>query len=800
LDLLAAGGLPSGEVNLGGNVNVSLNGGDLYVGPEKIDSDNQVHLSFLNGGRISAGNVLFDVAGGLDNKYSASFFSDGDMTINGPVNITSVKGAVLNVTAGGKLKISSQGKILIYSGTNIHPGGVLFISGREGIDFEAAGGIEIGDYDKVRDVRSSITSANGGLTFSSDNGFYSYNINYHSKKDMSIVSGDGGVFIGADHPNIVKPGGKPDERQVNLGTVKNTSLIIDEGNISISGHDQNITNPSSGVVFEGYIIDVSGDMNLNGSSSKYSGTVFSNSDITARNINATGFTDEGFGDAIQSAGGVGIDGFTNITVSGKAIFYGESRSQFIPENKFQGGMYSPGMYIGTISLGPTVINLNGGFDFTAKSGGSAAVVFGNDNQKITMSNGVYSFTAESTGAEAFNLRAELYSSDRSFDFALNNATFNINATVNDAPGFYFADNGTNGTSITKYTNGLKFSGNGDVNIYVNNDSSDKPTMLINQLDNKDLVGNLTVNAVNESGDAIYIGGRVNTSLLNATISGVSHGQGSGIVFATTPEVKLVSLNSNSLSGSSSKGSGIQLTGNNITLTSGILTGTATSGNGSGVVLTGGSNYTLDGASVTGNAADGSGISVNGTLTVNNGTAVEGHATGSGNGVTVSGDLATDSGDGISITGTALSGDGIKVDGDTTLTGATLNGTADSGTGVNIAGNLTTDSATQVSGHAASGTGVNLGAALTGATVEGSSDVGTGVQLADNAVVTEAVLNGTSTSGDGVAVTGSVTLDDTSAAALNASSTSGTGLKLADNANVSIQTIAKVTQVKKDADG
>ncbi|HIE3514484.1 TPA: hypothetical protein ACXLSB_004607, partial [Salmonella enterica] len=66
----------------------------------------------------------------------------------------------------------------------------------------------------------------------------------------------------------------------------------------------------------------------------------------------------------------------------------------------------------------------------------------------------------------------------------------------------------------------------------------------------------------------------------------------------------------------------------------------------------------------------------------------------------------------------------------------------------------------MSGHAASGTGVNLGAALTGASVKGSSDTGTGVQLADNAVVTEAVLNGSSTSGDGVAVTGSVTLDDT----------------------------------------
>ncbi|EAA7989068.1 filamentous hemagglutinin N-terminal domain-containing protein, partial [Salmonella enterica] len=755
LDLLAAGSLPSGEVNLGGNVNVSLNGGDLYVGPGKIDSDNQVHLSFLNGGRISAGNVLFDVAGGLDNKNSASFFSDGDMTINGPVNINSVKGAVVNVTSCGKLKISSQGNISLESGSLTRPGGALLISGREGINFEAAGIIDISDYDKGRALRSSITSANGGLTFSSGNNFNSYNINYHSKNDMSVVASGGGVFLVADHTAIVKTGGNPRDKRDRIGAVKNANLIIDEGNLSISGHDQDVTIGLPGVSIEGMNVNVSGDININGTSIKSTGIVFGESDITARNINASGVTDEGFGDEIRSVGGFGIAGFSNITVSGKAMFYGESKSQFVPENKFQGGMYSPGIFLGVISFGPSIMNLNGDFDFKAKSGGSAAVFLGNSHQTITMSNGVYSFEAESTGAEAVNLRGRLFDSDRSFDFALNNATLNINATANDAPGFYFADNGTNGTSITAYTNGLKFSGNGDVNIHVKNDSADNRTMLINQLDNKDLIGNLTVNAVNESGDAIYIGGRVNTSLLNATISGVSHGQGNGIVFATTPEVKLVSLNSNSLSGSSSTGSGIQLTGNNITLTSGTLTGTATSGKGSGVVLTGGSNYTLDGASITGTAADGSGIAVNGTLTVNNGTAVAGHATGSGNGVTVSGNLATDSGDGISITGTALSGDGIKVDGDTTLTNAVLNGSADSGVGVNIAGNLTADSATQVSGHAASGTGVSLGAVLTSASVKGSSDTGTGLQLADNAVVTEAVLNGTSISGDGVAVSGKV---------------------------------------------
>ncbi|EDW0787403.1 filamentous hemagglutinin N-terminal domain-containing protein, partial [Salmonella enterica subsp. enterica] len=344
-------------------------------------------------------------------------------------------------------------------------------------------------------------------------------------------------------------------------------------------------------------------------------------------------------------------------------------------------------------------------------------------------------------------------------------------------------------------NGFIFQGDGNVNI--SGVSTDGNAVDARLFDNTALTGNVVITGTSKSGTGVYLGGQLNTTLVNAQITGISE-SGSGVTLAAKSGT--TSLGNNSISGTSETGSGIQLTGNNITLTSGTLTGTATSGNGSGVVLTGGSNYILDGVLVSGFAVDGSGISVNGTLTVNNGTTVEGHATGSGNGVTVSGNLATDSGDGISITGTAFSGDGIKVNGDTTLTNAVLSGNAGSGTGVNIAGNLTTDSATQVSGHAASGTGVRLGAVLTGASVKGSSDTGTGLQLADNAVVTEAVLNGTSISGDGVAVSGKVTLDDASAGALNASSTSGTGLKLTDNANVSIVSITTVTQEKKGPDG
>ncbi|EAM8464765.1 hypothetical protein AAT50_27160, partial [Salmonella enterica] len=442
--------------------------------------------------------------------------------------------------------------------------------------------------------------------------------------------------------------------------------------------------------------------------------------------------------------------------------------------------------------GETHINASNESDGTGRMDAALGIRY--RRAQINVSDGDLYITANAlSGSAILSFLTTGQWADGGFEFVLNNSNLYIDA---NSKFWYGITLGGYGGST--YANGLTFKGKGNVSVH---GQGALGGIIFSRLYTGELDGNVQLTGV--GGRAAGIDASLNTVFQGGVSLSGSSADDVGVLLSFGPGIQEhnMNLNGSNVAGSSENGSaGILIEGKNISFTNGTLTGTATSGNGSGVVLTGGGNYTLDGASITGTAADGSGIAVNGMLTVNNGTTVEGHATGSGNGVTVSGDLATDSGDGISISGTASSGDGIKVDGDTTLTNATLNGGADSGVGVNIAGNLTTDSSTQVSGHAASGTGVNLGAALTGASVKGSSDTGTGVQLADNAVVTEAVLNGSSTSGDGVAVTGSVTLDDTSAAALNASSTSGTGLKLADNANVSIQTITKVTQEKKDADG
>ncbi|EHT8867639.1 hypothetical protein KYT28_005184, partial [Salmonella enterica] len=386
--------------------------------------------------------------------------------------------------------------------------------------------------------------------------------------------------------------------------------------------------------------------------------------------------------------------------------------------------------------GETHINASNESDGTGRN--DAALGSRYRRTQINVSDGDLYITASAlSGTGIFGLVTAGQWADAGFEFVLNNSDLYIDANSKFGNGITL---GCYGGST--YINGLTFKGNGNVSVHAQGGGYG---ITLSRLYTGELDGNVQLTGIGGNGagidasiNTVFQGG-VSLSGSSADDVGVSLSFGPGI------QEHNMNLNGSNVTGSSENGSaGILIEGKNISFTNGTLTGTATSGNGSGVVLTGGSNYTLDGASVTGTAADGSGIAVNGTLTVNNGTVVKGLATGGGNGVTVSGDLVTDSGDGISITGTAFSGDGVKVDGDTTLTNAMLNGRADSGNGVNIAGNLTTDSSTQVSGHAASGTGVNLGAALTGASVKGSSDTGTGVQLADNAVVTEAVLNGSST--------------------------------------------------------
>lgn len=722
--------------------------------------------SQLLGGLADLTNVSLSSAGsaaGAQNVLDNSIVNDANRDTLLAKRIENMTSVEMNGTAifDDSAK-SDKGWTHDYSSVDTPNGGWIF----NNTSVTAGGDVNLKG---VAFTNATVTVSNGSLTL--DNG------GAVPLTGTTVTVNDGAVSVHSGGGNI-------DLTKGNISAKRDITLKTDNGTVLISGANATV---------KANITSSDGDIMITGNSGNSMGVRLVNANLTSINMSINGSAIGGSNDDMASFGAVSLFGADEFHVANTG--HGEMNGYV---NNYLDLTRNGAIVIGQIFAGgDTNVVFDGSFDikgdaFTtgAKPSSTYDIFFNNGSSSITFKGGKSSMTSCSHGVYT---RFSAYSATHTTNFILDGADFVFNVTAGTAPHQGLSMLGT--IEFNKYTSGFAFSGNGNAQLNIHT-SSQEEGIYLNRLTNKDLLGNFSLNVTNDIGDAIVMLGHTAVNLVNATITGTS-GTGAGFRLESTDKSN-VSLGNNTITGISKTGSGIKLIGNNITLSNGTLNGT--SGNGSGVVLTGGSNYTLDGASVTGTAADGSGIAVNGTLTVNNGTVVKGLATGGGNGVTVSGDLVTDSGDGISITGTAFSGDGVKVDGDTTLKNAMLNGRADSGNGVNIAGNLTTDSSTQVSGHAASGTGVNLGAALTGASVKGSSDTGTGVQLADNAVVTEAVLNGTSASGDGVTFTGNVKMDDTSAAKLNASSTSGTGLKLADNANVSIQTITKVTQEKKDADG
>ncbi|EKC2002414.1 filamentous hemagglutinin N-terminal domain-containing protein [Salmonella enterica] len=722
--------------------------------------------SQLLGGLAGLTNVSLSSAGsaaGAQNVLDNSIVNDANRDTLLAKRIENMTSVEMNGTAifDDSAK-SDKGWTHDYSSVDTPNGGWIF----NNTSVTAGGDVNLKG---VAFTNATVTVSNGSLTL--DNG------GAVPLTGTTVTVNDGAVSVHSGGGNI-------DLTKGNISAKRDITLKTDNGTVLISGANATV---------KANITSSDGDIMITGNSGTSMGVRLVNANLTSINMSINGSAIGGSNDDMASFGAVSLFGADEFHVANTG--HGEMNGYV---NNYLDLTRNGAIVIGQIFAGgDTNVVFDGSFDikgdaFTtgAKPSSTYDIFFNNGSSSITFKGGKSSLTSCSHGVYT---RFSAYSATHTTNFILDGADFVFNVTAGTAPHQGLSMLGT--IEFNKYTSGFAFSGNGNAQLNIHT-SSQEEGIYLNRLTNKDLLGNFSLNVTNDIGDAIVMLGHTAVNLVNATITGTS-GTGAGFRLESTDKSN-VSLGNNTITGISKTGSGIKLIGNNITLSNGTLNGT--SGNGSGVVLTGGSNYTLDGASVTGTAAAGSGIAVNGTLTVNNGTVVKGLATGGGNGVTVSGDLVTDSGDGISISGTASSGDGIKVDGDTTLTNATLNGGADSGVGVNIAGNLTTDSSTQVSGHAASGTGVNLGAALTGASVKGSSDTGTGVQLADNAVVTEAVLNGTSASGDGVTFTGNVKMDDTSAAKLNASSTSGTGLKLADNANVSIQTITKVTQEKKDSDG
>ncbi|EIX3653159.1 filamentous hemagglutinin N-terminal domain-containing protein [Salmonella enterica] len=567
--------------------------------------------------------------------------------------------------------------------------------------------------------------------------------------DISIISGNSSVLInatGSSRANITSGG--------NITITGNGGRALGVGVINASVNATNNISITGSTTGGGSVTsDRFGGIYLAGNVDFHS----PNGSLTGTEANRVSPISGG----VVLGNGVNSGQTTNILFDGNFNIRGTSDVTNTPGNiKFGGGVYYAGNTTTTFSGGNSVIQATGS-NYSAAVNGDYSLYSSIIPQNITL-------------AEGANLSMKLNSGFVSTVMPVITADFN-NRSV-----------------------GWVFSGKGNVSIDASNSGTgeDSSTLQLNLLNNKDLDGSFTVNAVNARGNAILMSGYTNVNLVNATITGTSRGNGTGIQISSTRGT--VNLDNVTLNGISAQSNGISVSGNgNTSITDSVLNGTANSGNGIGVRIIAGSNYTIDGGTVTGRSVNGSAVSVTGPLTVNNGTSVTGTATGSrGTGVSATGSLVASRGDGIQIHGTATSGNGIALVGNTVLTGAKLSGNASTGTGLNVSGNatltnatvsgttetgtgavvtgkLTADDTTQVTGKATQegGTGVTLNGTVTGGKVDGTATSGDAVRVTDGGVLTNAVVTGNASTGTGLNVSGNATLTN---ATVSGTTETGTG--------------------------
>ncbi|EHZ7709643.1 filamentous hemagglutinin N-terminal domain-containing protein [Salmonella enterica] len=568
--------------------------------------------------------------------------------------------------------------------------------------------------------------------------------------DISIISGNSSVLInatGSSRANITSGG--------NITITGNGGRALGVGVINASVNATNNISITGSTTGGGSMTsDRFGGIYLAGNVDFHS----PNGSLTGTEANRVSPISGG----VVLGNGVNSGQTTNILFDGNFNIRGTSDVTNTPSNiKFGGGVYYAGNTTTTFSGGNSVIQATGR-NYSAAVNGDYSLYSSIIPQNITL-------------AEGANLSMKLNSGFVSTVMPVITADFN-NRSV-----------------------GWVFSGKGNVSIDASNSGTgqDSSTLQLNLLNNKDLDGSFTVNAVNARGNAILMSGYTNVNLVNATITGTSRGNGTGIQISSTRGT--VNLGNVTLNGISAQGNGISVSGNgNTSITDSVLNGTANSGNGIGVRIIAGSNYTIDGGTVTGRSVNGSAVSVTGPLTVNNGTSVTGTATGSrGTGVSATGSLVASRGDGIQIHGTATSGNGIALVGNTVLTGAKLSGNASTGTGLNVSGNATLTNAT-VSGETQTGTGAVVSGKLTAddttqVTGKATQEGGTGVTL--NGTVTGGKVDGTATSGDAVRVTDGGVLTN---AVVTGNASTGTGLNVSGNATLTNATVSGETQTGSGA--
>ncbi|HFE7434991.1 TPA: hypothetical protein ACF99E_005082 [Salmonella enterica subsp. enterica serovar Newport] len=776
LNLLTGGGGQGGNVAFGAHPDISLNGGDLLVGPANASGGN-ASMSFMNAGSINAGNITLNTGGGITGKFY-SLNATENLTVTGPLSVDAGYNLTSNIKAGHLLNITADSGDISFTATKVsgeETNGKIIIEGNDGVNIRANNGhLVMNAVDKSKNT-ITVSSSNGDVNLTVATG------NITAERGNLLLSGNSSSGIGISLNNATAISAKND-----------ITINASHGGVSISGAG----NASAQLV---NITSTSGNISIygNATGTSLNGVLFRNAILGAEkgiiNITGVGNHDSDYGDF---GNGISLQGNTSF-ISMKNTLNGS----FTGPIRLTGGGISFYNNARVQFSGDTILN--------ATSTGDDGVLFApiyNPDMVIGFSNGTAVINAEAQGigrvnntyGGALTVRTGLGHS-AVVELHVSNATLNINGEGKAVNGFSsYADDDS--SSDASHGGGFKITGQGDVNIHGVSESGNGVDFRL--LDNTGLTGNFTVNGESKSGTGVIIPEYDNVNIHNATITGTSQTWTGIQINAGDKYSHKVNLNGNTLTGTSGTGTGISVGGNNVTITNGTLNGTS-GGSGAGVELTGGTNYTVDGSTVQGSSQAGSGVSVGGNLSVSNATmngtaasgsgvniggnltssntSINGTASGNGSGVSLNGNVTGDETEKNVITGHSAQGDGVLVSGNSTATNVTLNGNTIDGNGIKVTGNLTANNVAANGNASGNGNGVNLAGNVSGSQWHGDAANGTGVNVTGDSTLTNVSLNGTTENGTGINVPGNLTSEGATTVTGNATG-NGTGAAVSGTLN------------------
>ncbi|EIK6739668.1 filamentous hemagglutinin N-terminal domain-containing protein [Salmonella enterica subsp. enterica serovar Aqua] len=543
------------------------------------------------------------------------------------------------------------------------------------------------------------------------------------------------------------------------------SISLYKGNIS-AGKDITLiaNNPSTGMVtginLSGVNLNATnGNVTINGTTpGTFSGVRMQSVNITAnKNTGVVSIygSSTGINNTWDEGGSIHISGKNSIVAHNTTIT-GENKRKVVTGGigiAFEGANIS---FTGNASILGT--GTGGGVDFRFYP------------STLNFNNGTATLTGKETGPGVFaygsgGIRKTNWSEqgDITVKINLNNANVSVIGDAsetqgNGMPGFDLS----NSTSAAKRVkNGMIFAGVGNATVI--GKATDGNGVDLGLFDNTSLNGKLSVEGTSIGGAGVYVGGKLNITLNNASITGCST-TGQGVVFSGIPGAGSdIKFNNSTILGTSTKGTGVKVE-RNLPL-----------------VLNGTSN-------LQGNSVTGTGVSLGASVT------------GSG-----------------SITGMSTSGDGLVLANNAIVKTVTLSGTSNNGNGVRLTGNnVKLDEAVvnkmKASSTDGSGLMLNDGASVhvvqssdmstpvqTAAVVSGLSTNGSAVTVEGNASVSGLILSGNTSTSKGAGVTlknGKLTLADNISGVDAKASGGGTALIL-DDAEMDAQGYRESSSGEKD---